>query len=63
MNCKTENIITALKLIYQDAIEDATGWYLSYYCSSDEEKNKRLQQDEENKEFFNLLLDKLVEIK
>ena len=42
--------------LYIEAIEDATGWFLSYYCSSQEEKEKRLRDDEEQIEYFKTLL-------
>ena len=42
--------------LYIEAIEDATDWFLSYYCSSQEEKEKRLRDDEEQIEYFKTLL-------
>ena len=42
--------------LYIEAIEDATSWFLSYYCSSQEEKEKRLRDDEEQIEYFKTLL-------
>ena len=42
--------------LYIEAIEDATSWLLSYYCSSQEEKEKRLRDDEEQIEYFKTLL-------
>lgn len=42
--------------LYIEAVEDATGWFLSYYCSSQEEKEKRLRDDEEQIEYFKTLL-------
>lgn len=42
--------------LYIEAIEDATGWFLSYYCSSQEEKEKRLHDDKEQIEYFKTLL-------
>ena len=38
--------------LYIEAVEDATDWFLSYYCSSQEEKEKRLKDDEELIEYF-----------
>ena len=42
--------------LYIEAIEDATDWFLSYYCSSQEEKEKRLRDDEEQIKYFKTLL-------
>ena len=42
--------------LYIEAVKDATGWFLSYYCSSQEEKEKRLKDDEEQIEYFKTLL-------
>lgn len=42
--------------LYINAIEDATGWFLSCYYSSPEEKEERLKDDEEQiKYFINIL--------
>lgn len=45
--------------LYIEAVEDATGWFLSYYCSSQEEKEKRLHDDEEQIEYFKSLLEQM----
>lgn len=45
--------------LYIEAVEDATGWFLSYYCSSQEEKEKRLKDDEEQIEYFKSLLEQM----
>ena len=42
--------------LYIDAIQDATGYYLSYCCCSAEEEEQRLKDDEESiKYFINIL--------
>ena len=45
--------------LYIEAIEDGTMWFLSYYCSSSEDKEKRLREDEELIENFKILLEQL----
>lgn len=45
--------------LYINAIEDATGWFLSYYCSSPEEKDERLRIDEEQIMYFKSLLEQI----
>ena len=47
--------------MYVNAIEDATSWYLGYYCSSNEDKKKRLETDENLIECFMGLLNCLPE--
>ena len=42
--------------LYIDAIKDATDYYLSDYCCSDEEREERLKGDEELiKHFIDIL--------
>ena len=45
--------------LYIEAVEDATNWFLSYYCSSQEEKEKRLRNDEEQIEYFKTLIEQI----
>ena len=45
--------------LYIEAIEDGTNWFLSYYCSSSEERENRLHKDEELIENFKILLEQL----
>lgn len=38
--------------LYIDAIQDATSFYLSDYCTSDEEEKERLNEDKEKIDYF-----------
>jgi len=38
--------------LYIQALEDATGFYLSEYCTSNKEEEDRLKDDKEKIDFF-----------
>lgn len=42
--------------LYKEAISDATGWYLSYFCASQEDEENRLKNDKEAIEYFKKIL-------
>lgn len=42
--------------LYKEAIRDATDWYLSYFCASQEDEEKRLVDDKEAIEYFERIL-------
>ena len=42
--------------LYKEAIRDATDWYLSYFCASQEDEEKRLADDKEAIEYFERIL-------
>lgn len=45
--------------LYIDALEDATGFYCSDYCTSAEEYNERRQEDQKLIEHFKSILEQL----
>lgn len=45
--------------LYIEAIKDATDWYLSYFCASQEDEENRLKDDKEAIEYFKKILEKL----
>ena len=42
--------------LYISALEDATGYFLSDYCTSREEEEEKLREDEEGIMYFKSLL-------
>lgn len=45
--------------LYISALEDATGYFLSDYCTSREEEEERLHSDEERIMYFRSLLEQI----